>query len=409
MRVLRKNNIPQRLLVSFYRSTIESILGYCLCVWYTSCTVAQRTSLQRIINMAQKITGCPLLTLEELHHYRCLRKARKITQDPSHPGHHMLSLLPSEDNNAEILLLVWRYREGSPRDCSRSFQISGCTVTGDRSMYHKADAVIMRHRDVITDEEAPLPPEPRPPAQKWIWSNVESPTNVPRLWEYEGIYNLTMTYREDSDIFVPLGYLIPNALLHKVPRAPFAYPLSSSWNPRPGFVAWVVSHWGDLLERVHFYKLLKDYIKIDLFGRAGTTTLPPGKDSVVQMIRRYRFYLAFENAQHTDYITEKLWNTVRGGAIPVVLGPSRKNYERFLPPQAFIHVDDFPTVQELALYLLKVKDSPALIQMHLSWRRDYSVYTPSLWGEFYCTACKAVRMRKGRINVIKNLTAWFLS
>ncbi|XP_029944250.1 alpha-(1,3)-fucosyltransferase 4-like [Salarias fasciatus] len=315
----------------------------------------------------------------------------------------------TEDDSAETLLLVWRYREGSPRDCWRSFQISGCTVTGDRSMYNKADAVLMRHRDVITDEEAPLPPEPRPPAQKWIWFNVESPTNVPRPWKYEGIYNLTLTYREDSDIFVPLGYLIPKALLHKVPRASFAYPLSSSWNPRPGFVAWVVSHWENRLERVHFYELLKDYIKIDLFGRAGTFTLPPGRDSVVQMIRQYRFYLAFENAQHTDYITEKLWNAVQGGAIPVVLGPSRKNYERFLPPEAFIHVDDFPTVQELAQYLLKVKDSPSLIQMHLSWREDHSVYMTSLWGEFYCTACKAVRMRKGRINVVRNLTAWFFS
>uniref|UniRef100_A0A672F6G7 Fucosyltransferase n=1 Tax=Salarias fasciatus TaxID=181472 RepID=A0A672F6G7_SALFA len=305
----------------------------------------------------------------------------------------------SEDNSTETLLLVWHYSARTPHDCWRSFQISGCTITGDRSMYNKADAVIMWHQnvnhDVIYHEKAPLPPEPRPPAQKWIWLNVEPPTKVPRLCKYEGIYNLTLSYREDSDIFVPYGYLIPNVLLDKVPQTRFAKKLNSSSDPRPGFVAWVVSHWENSLERVQFYNHLKEFIKIDLFGRAGTTILPPGRDSVVQMIRQYRFYLAFENSQHTDYITEKLWNTVRGGAIPVVLGPSRKNYERFLPPEAFIHVDDFPTVQELALYLLKVKDSPSLIQMHLSWRRDYSVYMTSMWGEFYCTACKAVRMRKG--------------
>uniref|UniRef100_A0A672H9T7 Fucosyltransferase n=1 Tax=Salarias fasciatus TaxID=181472 RepID=A0A672H9T7_SALFA len=159
--------------------------------------------------------------------------------------------------------------------------------------------------------------------------------------------------------------------------------------------------------RVHFYNHLKEYIKIDIFGSAGTI-LPEGKGSVVKMIRRYRFYLAFENSQHTDYITEKLWNAVRGGAIPVVLGPSRKNYERFLPPEAFIHVDDFNTVQELAQYLLKVKDSPSLITMHLSWRKDYSLYFAT-WDEYYCTVCKVVRMRKGKIDVVKNLTAWFYS
>ncbi|XP_074532359.1 uncharacterized protein LOC141795402 [Halichoeres trimaculatus] len=72
LKVLRKNNIPLRLLVSFYRCTMESILACCLCVWSTSCTVAQRTSLQRIINTAKNLTDCPLLTLEELHHSRCL-------------------------------------------------------------------------------------------------------------------------------------------------------------------------------------------------------------------------------------------------------------------------------------------------------------------------------------------------
>uniref|UniRef100_A0A672FSJ4 Fucosyltransferase n=1 Tax=Salarias fasciatus TaxID=181472 RepID=A0A672FSJ4_SALFA len=313
----------------------------------------------------------------------------------------------SEDNNAEILLLIWHYSVRSPRDCWESFRIRGCTITGDRSMYNKADAVIMRHRAVITAKEAPLPPEPRPPAQKWIWFDMESPTKALSLGQFEGIYNLTLNYREDADIFLPYGYLIPNVLLNKVPQAHFAHPLNSSSDPRPGFVAWVVSHWEDRLERVDFYNHLKQFIKIDIFGRAGTSILPKGKDNVVQMIRQYRFYLSFENSQHTDYITEKLWNAVNGGAIPVVLGPSRKNYERFLPPEAFIHVDDFPTVQELAQYLRKVKDSPSLIQMHLSWRKDYSVYMTFLWGEFYCRACQVVRMRKGKIDVVKNLTAWF--
>lgn len=39
LRVLRKYNIAQSLLVSFYRSIIESLLTYCFCVWFPSCTV----------------------------------------------------------------------------------------------------------------------------------------------------------------------------------------------------------------------------------------------------------------------------------------------------------------------------------------------------------------------------------
>lgn len=95
LRVLRKNNITQRLLVSFYRASIESILTYCIGIWYASCTVAQKKALQGVINAAQRTIGCPLLKLEDLHSSRCLKRAHNIIKDISHPGHSMFELLPS--------------------------------------------------------------------------------------------------------------------------------------------------------------------------------------------------------------------------------------------------------------------------------------------------------------------------
>ncbi|KAK3525906.1 hypothetical protein QTP70_010960 [Hemibagrus guttatus] len=80
LRALRKN-ITQRLLVSFYWCSIESILTYCISVWFTSCSVAQGKALQRVINMAQKIVGCPLPTLEVLHSSHWIKKAQSILKD----------------------------------------------------------------------------------------------------------------------------------------------------------------------------------------------------------------------------------------------------------------------------------------------------------------------------------------
>lgn len=54
LRVLRKDNIAQRLLLSFYRCSIESVLTYCICAWYGCSTAAQRKALQRVINSAPK-------------------------------------------------------------------------------------------------------------------------------------------------------------------------------------------------------------------------------------------------------------------------------------------------------------------------------------------------------------------
>uniref|UniRef100_A0A3B5Q3T5 Reverse transcriptase domain-containing protein n=1 Tax=Xiphophorus maculatus TaxID=8083 RepID=A0A3B5Q3T5_XIPMA len=95
LRVLRRNSIKEKLLVSFYKCSIESILTYCICVWYNSSTAAQRKALQRVVNTAQKIIGCPLPSLEDLHSDRCLRKAQHITKDTSHPGPSLFTLLPS--------------------------------------------------------------------------------------------------------------------------------------------------------------------------------------------------------------------------------------------------------------------------------------------------------------------------
>ena len=92
---LRNHHLTQQLLVSFYRCCIESILTYCMCVWFSSCTAANKKALQRVVTTAQKIISCPLPSLEELYNTRCLRKAQKIIKDSSHPGHSLFELLPS--------------------------------------------------------------------------------------------------------------------------------------------------------------------------------------------------------------------------------------------------------------------------------------------------------------------------
>lgn len=320
----------------------------------------------------------------------------------------------SEDNRTATLL-IWthpfgRYRK--PPDCFALFQISGCALTDDWRAYLDADAVIIHHREVATGR-VELPLDPRPLAQKWIWMNYESPTHTARLWRFEGVFNLTMSYRTDSDIFLPYGYLTPRegkdkGLINRYAQPRYTPPRAHLTRPR--LAAWVISNWSESQARVAFYYQLRRYITVDVFGR-GARPLPEdsGGSSVVRLVRRYLFYLALENSQHTDYITEKLWNAVLAGAIPVVLGPGRQNYERFLPPEAFIHVDDFPTVRGLAQYLLMLRRNPVQLKRHLDWRWSYSVHQPTFWAQHYCAACRAVRRSRGRTNVVRDLTHWFRS
>ena len=95
LRVLRKNNLDRKLLLAFYRSSIESLLTYCISTWYGSCTEADRVRLQRTVRAAQRIVGCPLPSLSDIYATRCLSRAQNITKDSSHPGSQLFESLPS--------------------------------------------------------------------------------------------------------------------------------------------------------------------------------------------------------------------------------------------------------------------------------------------------------------------------
>ncbi|KAI3363650.1 hypothetical protein L3Q82_001187 [Scortum barcoo] len=91
---LRRLNMDSRILCSFYRCTIESILTGCITAWYSSCTALNRKALQRVVKAAQHITRTELPSMEDLYTQRCRKKATKIIKDPSHhPSYYKLFCL----------------------------------------------------------------------------------------------------------------------------------------------------------------------------------------------------------------------------------------------------------------------------------------------------------------------------
>ncbi len=58
-------------------------------------TAGNRKALQRVVRTARHIVGGELPSLQDIYTRRCIRKARRIIKDSSHPSHRLLSLLPS--------------------------------------------------------------------------------------------------------------------------------------------------------------------------------------------------------------------------------------------------------------------------------------------------------------------------
>ncbi|XP_056619224.1 uncharacterized protein LOC130433401 isoform X1 [Triplophysa dalaica] len=64
-------------------------------VWYGNCSVAERKALQWVVKKAQRITGTTLSSSEDIQKKHCLRRARSILKDSSHPAHRLFTLLSS--------------------------------------------------------------------------------------------------------------------------------------------------------------------------------------------------------------------------------------------------------------------------------------------------------------------------
>ncbi|KAG7281353.1 LOW QUALITY PROTEIN: hypothetical protein CRUP_023504, partial [Coryphaenoides rupestris] len=279
--------------------------------------------------------------------------------------------------SSKPIVLLWYWPLNVKFDfatCLGTFHIDECTLTADRSLYHKADAVIFYHKNIGWD----MPKGPRPPFQKWIWYNVESPTNTGRKAGLENLFNLTLSYRRDADIVVR-NELDPAGDKGLVCVAQEGQAVTTVPNTGAG-------------ARAKYYQQLQRHIKIHVFGTAFTGRMLPYEE-YYKTVASCKFYLSFENSMHRDYITEKVNGPLVVGTVPVVMGPPRENYEQFLPAGSFIHVDDFKDHKSLADFLLHLDQSDEEYMRYFDWREFYSA-TPHLLStqnEFIhpiCLACK---------------------
>ena len=81
--------------------------------------------MQRVICSAERVIGRPLPSLKSLHDTRALKRARKIMADPSHPGHGLLTLLPSGRRMRLLKATTARHRLSFFPSAARLLEESG--------------------------------------------------------------------------------------------------------------------------------------------------------------------------------------------------------------------------------------------------------------------------------------------
>lgn len=116
-------------------------------------------------------------------------------------------------------------------------------------------------------------------------------------------------------------------------------------------------------------KALSKHIRIDSMGACfHNAERPRGtNDNKFQIVKRYLFHLAFENSNELDHVTEKLWDSLRAGTLPIYFGAP--NIEKLVPPKSLINVHNFRTWDDLGQHLqVLIRNKTKYMEYH-QWRK----------------------------------------
>lgn len=206
--------------------------------------------------------------------------------------------------------------------------------------------------------------------QTWVVNTYfEPPTDNRLIHALNGQIDYIYGYRRDSDF-----------LETRVATVTTDNNVESNVDA-PKLFTWAVSNCRS--KRMDYYHVLYESMTVSererstVFGKCFDRPNPCGNsgpqgtgedpDCFRRLMKSHKFYLAFENSRHRDYISEKVTKAYEFGMIPIVWGgESKLDYEMLLPKHSFIHVDDFETPAALMEYVRYLDQNETAYREHFS-------------------------------------------
>ncbi len=181
------------------------------------------------------------------------------------------------------------------------------------------------------------------------------------------------------------------------------------------FCSFVVSN-GVSPERNRFFKLLSEYKRVDSGGRFMNNIGGPVPDKEA-FIKDYKFNIAFENSIYDGYTTEKLLEPMLMDSLPIYWGNKLVGLD--FNPQSFINTTDFPSLEAVVEYVVKLdtNDEDYLSKLSIPWlnKNNYLNWESQFYDFFdnifnkpksearYLTDYGRVRIYRQRLNLFSTI------
>ncbi|MBB5440787.1 hypothetical protein HDC92_004491 [Pedobacter sp. AK017] len=266
-----------------------------------------------------------------------------------------------DNENSGCLIVFYNTGFGAPLSFYYPYEIlegTSCEISADRGRISKADAVVFHLPDM-----GDISHINKRPGQMWILWCQECDQNYPEMLDKNAMsqFDIRMTYHLDSD--VNHSYLDPKF------RQTFRGPVSTKSSDM--LVSMFISSSMNKSGRLGYIRELIKHIKVDSYGkmlRNKKLSSDTGRKSKIETIAKYKFFLAFENACGTDYVTEKFYDAFEAGTVPVYMGAD--NIEDLSPGEhCYINVNDFANPAALASYLKKLNEDELAYNAYFEWKK----------------------------------------
>lgn len=258
-------------------------------------------------------------------------------------------LAAMEDKKGLIHVLIWsgdRFIKAFLMQKALSHQncrFQNCFITDNTSYFkdiRSFDAILFDVKELYHPDTRAITrvPQRRARKQQYIFFSMESAEKFPITDAFKDFFNLTWTYRVDSDVIFPfieirdmdgnvvgpkehVEWLNYNFMKYVKPN------VKTKLQNKNIAAALIASNCVTNNKRMEFvhklnYELKKYGHSVDIFGLCGRRNCSRKKvDKCFNIIQRdYYFYLAFESTFDKDFVTTKIMYAWKYLTIPVVYG-----------------------------------------------------------------------------------------
>jgi len=221
-------------------------------------------------------------------------------------------------------------------------------ITTDRRFLQQADVVVFYLPTLQQELESDLNKLEK---QIWVGWNMEAKINYQS--KFGELFDIWMSYGKDSNLIYPFyKYEYLDIFTQKF-----------LINPKQNKTLIVLP---SLISEKKYLNYLEKLMKHIEFDKYFDNQIQLGKRETYS---KYKFVIAFENAIETDYVTEKFYDPLLAGTVPIYLGAP--NIEDFAPgDNCFVDVRKFKTAKALANFIKACYEDEQLYAKFLEWRNQ---------------------------------------